>query len=205
MDANSNLKIIEEMLYTARKEVKDNGAFFLLWGWLVFIAALGQYALHLLGWDKATLHISSSFIIEIDGLTWLILMPLGGVLSILLSKKQQREERVRTWFDEVMKYLWIAFGAVLFIILFTMGYQKVNLFPLIIALYGLGLFITGGVLKFRPLLFGGIISWVIAMVSIFLTGEYVTLCLALSVLTGYIVPGYMLQKQWRAKENVQAA
>jgi hypothetical protein len=205
MDSNANIKIIEDMLYTAKKEVKDNGAFFLLWGWLVFVAAIGQSAIHWLGGDHQSFRIFSGLKVEMAGITWAVLMPLGAVLSIIVSRKQQKQERVRTWFDDVMKYLWISFGVVLFIILFAMGYLQVNLFPLIIALYGLGLFVTGGVLKFRPLIFGGIICWILAFVSLFLTGEYITLCLALSVLIGYIIPGYILQKQSNEKENVQAA
>ena len=207
MESNTNMKIIEEMMYTARKEVKDNGAFFLLWGWLVFIAAMGQAIIHWLGYSQNTIPVGSHVNIAIDGITWLILMPLGGILSVIISRKEQKEEKIRTWFDDVMKYLWIAFGVVLFIILFAMNYLNVNLYPILIALYGLGLFITGGTLKFRPLIFGGIICWVLAMVALFVSNEYATLCLALSVLIGYIIPGYMLKKQAGEKEKsyVQAA
>jgi hypothetical protein len=137
----------------------------------------------------------------------MILMPLGGIISIIISRKQQKEEKVKTWFDDVMKYLWLAFGVVLFIILFAMGYLNVNLYPILIALYGLGLFVTGGTLKFRPLIIGGIICWVLAMVSLFVNAEYATLCLAMSVLAGYIIPGYILKKQSgeKGKSYVQAA
>jgi len=195
------MKIIEDMLYTAKKEVKDNGAFFLLWGWLVFIAAMGQLAMHWLGYSQKALMVTEHFGIELDGITWLILMPLGGILSIIISRKEQKQEKVKTWFDDVMKYLWIAFGAVLFIILVAMGYLHVNLYPVLIGLYGLGLFITGGTLKFKPLIIGGITCWVLAMVSVFVTDEYATLCLALSVLIGYIIPGYILKKQSGEKDK----
>ena len=207
MDSNTNIKIIEDMMYSARKEVKDNGAYFLLWGWLVFIAAMGQMIIHWLGYGQNVISLGSNVKVEIDGITWLILMPLGGILSVLISRKQQKEEKVKTWFDDVMKYLWIAFGAVLFIILFAMNYLNVNLFPILIALYGLGLFVTGGTLKFRPLIIGGIVCWVLAMVSLFVSNEYATLCLALSVLIGYIIPGYILKRQSGEKEKtyVQAA
>ena len=203
MDTISNMKIIEDMLYTARKEVRDNGAFFLLWGWLVFIAAIGQVIITWLKLDSYIFMITPHLGFQLGGITWLILMPLGGVLSIVISKKQQKTQKVHTWFDDVMKYLWIAFGVVLGISLIMMGYVNVNLYPIIIALYGLGLFITGGTLKFKPLIAGGILSWVLAFVAIFITGIYLTLFLAASVLFGYIIPGYMLQNQ--SKKDVQAA
>ena len=207
MDSNANMKIIEDMLYTAKKEVKDNGAFFLLWGWLVFIAAMGQMIIHWLGFDQKTIALTSHIGLNMSGITWLILMPLGGILSIIISRKEQKQEKVKTWFDDVMKYLWIAFGVMLFIILFAMGYLNVSLYPVLIGLYGLGLFVTGGTLKFRPLITGGIICWILAMVSLFVTDEYATLCLALSVLIGYIIPGYILKKQSSEKDRsyVQAS
>jgi hypothetical protein len=205
MNTETNLTIIENMLYTARKEVKDNGAFFLLWGWLVFIASICQSAIYWLGLNHKTFPLTSHISIALDGMAWLILMPLGGILTIIISKKEQKQERVKTWFDDVMKYLWIAFGVMLFIIFFAMGHLGIDLFSIVIGLYGLGIFITGGILKFKPLLIGGIINWVLAITSLFLTPEYVNLCLAASVLIGFIIPGYLLKKQWDTNNHVQAA
>jgi hypothetical protein len=198
MDSIANLKIIEEMMYTAKKEVKDNGVYFMLWGWLVFAAAMGQAILTWLKMDNNVWTVFTGLNVQLDGITWLILMPLGAIISMLVSRKQQKEEKVRTWFDDVMKYLWIAFGAVLGITLFMMNYTNVNLFPIVIAIYGLGLFITGGVLKFKPLVFGGVASWVLAVAAILVSGVYVTLILALAVFIGYIIPGHLLQKQWKS-------
>ena len=200
MDSISNIKLIEEMLYTAKKEVRDNGAYFMLWGWLVFIAAVGEAIIGYMHFEKIVIPISSSINLQVGGIMWLILMPLGGIISIIISRKQQKEDKVRTWFDDVMKYLWIAFGVVLGITLFMMGYVNANLFPIVISLYGLGLFITGGMLKFKPLIFGGISCWILAICSIFVSNMYVNLILALAVLIGYIIPGHLLNKQW--KENV---
>jgi len=203
MDSITNMKLIEDMLYTAKKEVRDNGVFFMLWGWLVFVAAVGEAIIGYLHPEKITFAISSWLNVQVDGILWLILMPLGGIISIFISMKMQKTEKVRTWFDDVMKYLWIAFGAVLGTIIFMMGYLNLNLFPIVISLYGLALFITGGMLKFNPLIFGGITCWVLAIVAIFTVGIYVNLILALAVFIGYIIPGHLLQKQWKEKENVQ--
>ena len=214
MDSNANMKTIEDMLYTARKEVKDNGAFFLLWGWLVFLASISQLLLNWLGFNHNTMmlltsHGATNVGIEIDSIPWMILMPLGGIVSVIISRKKSKKEKVKTWFDDVMKYLWIAFGVVLFIVLFAMGYHNIMPYPILIALYGLGLFVTGGTLKFKPLIFGGISCWVLSIVSVFVSYEYATLCLAVSVLTGYIIPGYILKRQSekndKDKSYVQAA
>ena len=40
-----SLKIIQEMIATSKNNLKDNSFFFLLWGWLVLIASLSNFAL----------------------------------------------------------------------------------------------------------------------------------------------------------------
>jgi hypothetical protein len=205
MNTNDNMRLIEDMLLAAKKEVKENGVFFMLWGWLVFIAAAGEAFIEYNHWSDNLWHVSSSVSSGIGGITWMILMPLGGVLSIILARKQRRNERVRTWFDDVMKYLWTGFGAALGITLFMMGYANVNLYPVVMGIYGLALFVTGGLLKFNPLKWGGVANWVLAIAAIFAGGIYTTLMLALAVLIGYIIPGHILQKQFKNQEHVQTA
>jgi hypothetical protein len=131
-------------------------------------------------------------------------MPLGGIASIFLVKKEKDKSKVKTWFDNVMKYLWLAFGVVLAITLFTMFKRQVNLMPIVIALYGLGLFITGGLLQFRPLMIGGILSWIISITGIFYYDMYTAIWLvAIAILVGYIIPGHMLRNKFN--KDVQRA
>lgn len=192
MDANQNIQLIKDMMQTSRGEVKDNGVFFLFWGWLVFIAAATQLIIIQMGYP------------EQSGWPWAILMPAGGIASAFLARKQKNTTRVKTWFDNVTFYLWWAFGVVLAITLFLMFQRQINLMPIVIALYGLGLFVTGGLLQFRPLIIGGIISWVISITGIFFYDNYTAIWLvALAVLLGYIIPGHMLRSKFL--KDVQGA
>ncbi len=43
--AQDSLRLIHSMIDKAKEKVSDNSFFLLLWGWLVFIAALAQYIL----------------------------------------------------------------------------------------------------------------------------------------------------------------
>jgi hypothetical protein len=191
MNTQENLKLIEQMLMTAKKEVNDNGFFFLLWGWLVFIASTGCFIL--------------DFVFHSPYAAWIwILMPVGSVISIIAARRMQKQEKVRTWADEIMKYIWTGFGATLLIaLLLPAAGQGSSTYAMIIAVYGIGLYITGGLLRFRPLIAGGIICWVLAIVAIFVGPKYQLPLLSLSVLLGYIIPGYILRSQY--KRNVQRA
>jgi len=97
-----------------------------------------------------------------------------------------------------MIYLWYGFLAAIFIILFmaangTVSWVASN--ALIITLYGLGTFVSGGLLNFKPLIFGGIFSWVLAIVTLFIPEMYSLLTVALSVIVAYLIPGYMLSSR----------
>src|SRR5947208_6770779 len=91
--------------------------------------------------------------------TW-SLMIVGGIVSIFAVKKEVKERLVKTWIDTMMKFTWIAFGVCLFVVLFFSPKLQINTFPLVLLIYGVGTFISGGALSFRPLIWGGIFCWV---------------------------------------------
>lgn len=178
-----SLKIIQEMIATSKNNLKDNSFFFLLWGWLVLIASLSHFAL---------LQVEYQY----PYLPWSVTMFLGGIISGIAGYRMGKKAKVISHVDKMIMYLWWGFTVVMLIILFMAGFNKIDwnlTHPLIILLYGLGTFVSGGVLKFKPLIIGGIASWVIAVIAFFVTPEYVLLLIALSIIIAYLIPGYMLK------------
>jgi hypothetical protein len=70
------LEIIEQMINRTKQQISDNGFYWILWGWLVFISAITDYTL-LVFFDHPN-----------HALVWGILMPLGGVITAIASKKE---------------------------------------------------------------------------------------------------------------------
>jgi hypothetical protein len=182
MTGEDSFKLIQQMINTAKNDMEDSSFYFLLWGWLVFIASIGNFIL-----------IKMSY--EYNWILWAVLMPLGGLITTLYSRRQNKMQRVKTYIDELMKFVWIAFVVSLFIVLFFMSRLQLSTYPLIMLIYGVWLFVSGGALKFRPLILGGIINWLLAIVSFFLVFNGQLITLALAVLTGFIIPGHMLKKK----------
>lgn len=180
-----SLKIIQEMIATSKNNLKDNSFFYLLWGWLVLIASLSHFVLIKMQWEYAFL-------------PWPVLMTAGGVASAFAGYRLGKNAKVVSHVDKMMGFLWYAFMVVILIIVFMAIMNRlawVSTYPLIISLYGLGTFVSGGVLKFRPLLIGGAACWVISVIAFFTPSEYVLLLTALSVVIAYLIPGYMLKSQ----------
>jgi len=178
-----SLKIIKEMIATSKNNLKDNSFFYLLWGWLVLIASLSHFTLMQMHWEYAFL-------------PWPVLMTSGGIVSGIAGYRLGKKSVVMSHIDKMMIYLWYAFLVVIMILITMAIIHKLSWTitnPLIISLYGLGTFVSGGVLKFRPLIIGGIACWIISIIAFFVSRDYILLLTALSVIIAYLIPGYMLK------------
>ncbi len=180
------------MIENSKAKIRDNGFFYLLWGWLVLIASLSNFILLIIDYDKAWL-------------PWPILMFGGGIVSGIAGYRLGKRIKVRTFFDTAMIYLWYGFLATIFIILFAAAKGNLSWVvtnALIIALYGLGTFVSGGILNFKPLIWGGIFSWILAIVTLFIPDLYSLLAVALSIVVAYLIPGYMLKSRFNKTSYV---
>jgi hypothetical protein len=54
-------------------------------------------------------------------------------------------------------------------------------------------FVTGIIVRFKPLIFGGIIFWVLGVINFLLPFEYQNPVSVVAFVLGYLVPGYMLK------------
>ena len=86
MSGQESLQIIQQMIGQAKRQYSDDSFNYLLWGWLVFIASLGQYILAYVGFAQ-------------PAIVWL-LMPLGAVISTIYNYKANKKEKVKTYIDE---------------------------------------------------------------------------------------------------------
>ncbi len=184
LSSQESLAIISRMIRTAQHDIRDNSFYYLVWGWLVLIASLGNFALMQMNYDHPEL-------------PWSILMPLGGIFTGIYSYRQKKQKRVKTYLDEVMQYVIIAFLVSLFTVLIFMLKLGLSTYPMVMMVYGIWLFVSGGILKFQPLIIGGIINWILAIASFFVAFEMQLLLLASAVFLGYIIPGHLLKNKFR--------
>jgi hypothetical protein len=176
-----SFQIIQDMIAAAKKDVKSDSFIFLLWGWLVFVASISQFVMILL-------HVEP----RVTSLPWL-LMPLGGIIPAIYTMRRGKRNKTKTNVTESLKYTWIAFSAALLIIIFFNGMNFLQVLPCIMVLYGMGLFLSGGALQFKPLIWGGVFCWICAIAGFEVQNIYQLLILAAAVLGGYIIPGYLLK------------
>lgn len=186
INPEQSLQIMQNMIKRAQNNLSENGFLFIFWGWLVFLTATAFYYLTTIGFEN-------------PWYAWYS-MPLGGIFTMIYSIRKSKKEKVRTYIDQYMAYVWSAFGICLTITL-VMGFKlQLSCYPIVIMLYATGTFITGGIIRFVPLIVCGALSYAISVIAFFVPFQEQILLLALSVLVSYIIPGHWMQIAFK-KQN----
>ena len=180
-----SLELIAGMINKAKNKFSESGTLYLVWGIAVVICSLSQFVLNnLLGYKNA--HYVWFF-------TWVLYI----YQAIFLIRKK-KNLKVKTYTDEIIGYVWICFIICFFIMLFILLYTKsFNLiYSSILVLYAIPTFLSGAILKAKPLLIGGICCWVLACISLFISLQYHLLLISLAVLFAWIIPGLYLRNKY---------
>lgn len=185
-----SLQLIQSMISKTKEDLGNDTGHFLLWGWVTFVACTGQYLL------KNVFHYEKHYLV------WLLIIP-AIIIGAWMGMREKRTRRANTYIGESMKFLWMGMGISFFVlgmILGKMGWNT-NVFPFFILLYGLGTFVSGQFLRFKPFVFGGVGAWVLAIVASYSSYEYQTLFGAAAILVSYLIPAYMLRSKHNQSTN----
>ncbi len=192
LSPEQSLEIINQMVRRAQNNLSNNGFYFIFWGWLVFVTSILFYLLIEINCDN-------------PWMVWM-LMFAGCIYSIvhpflLKRKNEEKAPRMKTYVETYLGYLWIAFGISLFIVL-SMGFcLKEATYPVVIMLYGIGTFVSGGLLNFSPLKIGGACNFGISVLAFLVNFKIQILLLSLSLLISYIIPGHLLRNKFNNRKS----
>ncbi len=181
LSASESINIITSMIEQAQGNVQKSSFHFLLWGWVVILANLGMYAL--IQYEYAHPYI-----------VWVITIP-AWVASMVYGYRQGKEKRAVTHIDRTIMWLWITFGVTIFILIFFGSSIRFNLNPVIILISTIPTFITGVLIRFKPLMLGAVSFWVFGIICFMVNAETQNLVGALAVIVGYLIPGYLLKNK----------
>ena len=187
-----SLALIESMIKKAKNQFSENGHSYLLWGWLVLICSIAQFIL------LNFVHYEKHYLVWM--LTW-----VAVIYQIFYQSRRKKNEKVKTYTDEIIGYVWITFVISMMIIGFNLGSHKLAdsgiWYSVILALYGMPTFLSGIILRFPPLVVGGICCWILSVVSVFVPYEYQMFLLSIAMIVAWIIPGYKLRARYKASNS----
>ena len=169
-------------------DISTGDRLFPLWGWLTAFFYLAEFIL----WP----------IFRQEWCLWLwIGIPVVGIpVMISIIRKDRERTHMRSRKSKLVLDYWIfaacAIGVGGTLFGFAGVYEMVEN-PMICLLVGIGAFITGEEMRFRPMIVGGLAGAAIGVVAFILQGElwyWQTLCVVLSAISALIIPGHIFSK-----------
>jgi len=184
-----SLQLISQIIAKTRRNIKVASFYFILWGWVMIFASLACFFV-----IRYFVNIHEYKYLNLGAwLAWIIPVLVGSLISSAHAKKMERLEQARSQIGNIIKVMWYTNGIAIIIGCFIS--YKLNFYPapLIFIIIGLSTFMTGYIIKFKPLMYGGIIFWLTVVISVFIHSDYQLLLTAISIAAGYLIPGYMLK------------
>ncbi len=189
LSTRDSLQLIESMINKAQNRFSENGHLYLLWGWVVLVCSITSFiAIYFYSDGKMIMYV------------WMLTIPTVIYQMIYLARVK-KNTAVRTYTDEINSYVWLVFVIMGFLVGIIVGRSgQPQLFnPLVLMLYGMPTFLSGVILKFRPLRIGAICCWTLALVSVMIPYQFSFLLLAVAVITTWIIPGYLLRSRFKTQ------
>ncbi|HNR40961.1 MAG TPA: hypothetical protein PKL65_01910 [Bacteroidales bacterium] len=100
-----------------------------------------------------------------------------------------------TYAETLYRWTWMGFMIAAIVPFIIISDRIESVAPFIITLAGIPTFISVFIIKFRPLIFGGIALRISALIARFWGNEISAFAVSLALFTGYLLPGYMLKRK----------
>ena len=189
-----SLQLITQMILKAKDDFIETGISALMWGSIVTICALVEFA-------------SSFYDMPWASGIWLLTF-FAVIPQIIISVREAKKKKFKTHHDDSMGGIWIAFGISMFLLNFylntlTVPLAGLHINTIFLIVYGIPTFATGFARRFTPMVFGGIACWVLAIISVYTPYPYVMLVVAGAALLAWFIPGLILQRRYLKAKRAQ--
>ncbi|MCB9170285.1 MAG: hypothetical protein H6597_05610 [Flavobacteriales bacterium] len=181
MTPAQSMEVIHRMIAEAKQSAQRANFYFLLWG---VLCALSGAIDHVLLRQGVALH----------WLVWPGMGLIGAIGSSLHGAREGHRKGVMTMMDRVQMWLWSGFAITLVLLIILLVAKGLDPNPFVLVLTGMPTFITGMLMRFRPLMIGGLLFWVIGLTAAFVFPGYSSLIFSAGIVVGYIIPGLMLKR-----------
>ncbi|HLO60799.1 MAG TPA: hypothetical protein VK179_18755 [Bacteroidales bacterium] len=188
----AGLKVIYDMIQSAKARIGKNYFYYLFWGYLVAFTATLEYLL------IAVFEYPKHYMV------WPVLMMAGLIVTIAFYLGEKKTQKSRTFIGTAMEFLWLGWLIcfAILVLFANLRHDYTLIIPVILAMYGLAIFVAGGMVSFRPMIVGGILAWMASVGSYFVDYPIQLIILAVLVIVSHIVPGHILKHQSQTESHV---
>ncbi|MBK9729858.1 MAG: hypothetical protein IPO83_00945 [Chitinophagaceae bacterium] len=171
---------ISEAIAMTKENIKQNSYPFLLWGWLITIASFSFFFLH----QYTT---TPFYFLPFP------VLAIAGVISTIIHYRKNVSNATVSYLSNFLYKMWLVLGISFLAVVFINVYTSNPPFTYTLIIAAIGTLASGLVMKFQPLIIGGILFFVAAIVSVFVPEDYKVLLHGIAIVFGYLIPGYLLK------------
>jgi hypothetical protein len=187
-DEEQSLRTIREMIQVSRNKLKNDGILFIVWGWIFLINYL------FLNYLPGKILLSHKMMDLVHSLR--VILPVSGLIFTLYYILKQRK-KVQTYIGISLRYVWISlFASMVLVNLIQMNVlHRVNFelqHPIFMVLIAFAVTVTGGILRYRLIIAGGIIFGLLALAASYFELQTQLLLEAIAWIIAFIIPGHLL-------------
>ena len=194
INEQESLRIISEMISTARGNIRKGvGKYFLLWGYLIFLASIAHFVLINFTAPGG----------ERIGFLWLGVTAFGILISMIIGVRDHINSGVVTYIGSISLRIWAGFLVCLVAIMILLkGEAGWYTYPAITFIYTYALYISTALYKIRWMYLSVAICVVCLLLYNYVPFSYYPLLMALVMLVGNIMPGHYLNYKGKERGNV---
>lgn len=185
LSERESLELITSMINKAKNNFGERGLLYLIWGWVILFCCITTFiGTYFFNYPKISL-------------VWLVVY-IVLIFQIFYVRKKRKSRMTKTYTGEINAFVWIVFSISMVLIIFIcLVFKKYELIdPLLLVLYGMPTFLSGVIIKFKPLIIGAVFCWALAAMSPFINVEYQLLLIAAAVIVAWIIPGFILRSRF---------
>nr|WP_321450089.1 hypothetical protein [uncultured Carboxylicivirga sp.] len=191
LNEEQSLQVIREMIQISQQKLKQDGILFIVWGW---IAVINYFFLNYLV-DIYTPGYQLMKVVR----TLRLLLPLAGIGFTLYYMYQSRK-KATTFISISLRYIWIGLLACMvlinliqFNVLHQIHFELQH--PIFMTLIGFSIVITGGLLRYNPIIYGGLFFGLLAYVASLYPIDKQLMIEAVGWLIAFVIPGHIMYSQ----------
>ncbi|MEA1896889.1 MAG: hypothetical protein U9N53_04420 [Bacteroidota bacterium] len=194
MDKNNltpeeSFNIINKAITNFKMNYREYANIFLLWGWILTLASFSNFIILKILHSKEAYELMGPFSLG----NWGVFIIIGFIILLFMERKTNKDKKIYSHLESYIKNLWTVAAVSFFVGTIICIKLEITPPPIMLLIAGLATTTSGLLIKFRPMIFGGISFFIFSIASTFVLNEYIALIVGTAIICGYLIPGYLLK------------
>ena len=182
-----SFSIINKAIANFKLNYKETAKVFLLWGWVLAIASFSNFIIIKILYNREA---SIGFLSLCN---WAVFLLIGFIIMFFMERKLNKDKKVFSYLESYFKNLWTVTAASFIIATFLCIKLEINPPPIMLLIAGMATTTSGLLIKYRPVIIGGLAFFIFSLAATFVSNEYISLIVFAAIICGYLIPGYSLK------------